>query len=236
MEAFEYPRWLMVSASASLIVAAACAGIIVFDLCRGNKQHMWVMNLVWPITALYGSIFTLWAYFSAGHLSTQKAVEEAKRQGKSPPGKEKPFWQISALGATHCGSGCTLGDIAAEWLIVAFPFAILGRKIFGAWVLDYILAFLFGVAFQYFTIVPMKKLPKGKGVWAAVKADALSLTAWQVGMYGWMAVAVFAIFGHEIPKNNPVFWFMMQVAMWFGLLASFPVNWWLIKKGMKEKM
>ena len=32
-------------------------------------------------------------------------------------------------------------------------------------------------------------------------------------MYGWMAVATFAIFGHELPKNGPVFWFMMQIAM-----------------------
>ncbi|WP_239026852.1 DUF4396 domain-containing protein [Geomonas oryzisoli] len=236
MEAIVYPAWLVALAWTSLALAVLCSAIIVIDIARDHRQHMWIMNVVWPITALYGSAFALWAYFRAGRLSTRNAVEEAKRQGKTPPGKEKPFWQITALGASHCGSGCTVGDIAAEWLIVAFPFAVLGQKIFGAWLLDYILAFLFGVAFQYFTIVPMKNLPKGKGVWAAVKADALSLTAWQVGMYGWMAIAVFVIFRHEIPKTNPVFWFMMQIAMWFGLMTSFPVNWWLIKKGIKERM
>ncbi|MBJ6727840.1 DUF4396 domain-containing protein [Geomonas sp. Red875] len=55
-------------------------------------------------------------------------------------------------------------------------------------------------------------------------------------MYGWMAVAVFAIFGAEIPKTSPIFWFMMQIAMWFGFATSYPVNWWLLKRGLKEKM
>lgn len=32
-------------------------------------------------------------------------------RGEDPPGKKKPFWQMVALGATHCGSGCTLADI-----------------------------------------------------------------------------------------------------------------------------
>jgi hypothetical protein len=70
----------------------------------------------------------------------------------------------------------------------------------------------------------------------AAKADFLSLTAWQIGMYGWMAIATFLIFGHEMEKTNPVFWFMMQIAMLVGFLTSYPVNWWLLHSGIKEKM
>ena len=55
-------------------------------------------------------------------------------------------------------------------------------------------------------------------------------------MYGWMAVAVFVIFRDEIPKTDPVFWFMMQIAMLAGFLTSYPVNWWLLRAGIKEKM
>lgn len=112
----------------------------------------------------------------------------------------------------------------AEWIAFAAPIEIFGQKIFGSWLLDFLFAYLFGVAFQYFTIKPMKDLPPGKGLWAAIKADTLSLTAWQVGMYGWMAVSVFLIFGHEIPKTSPVFWFMMQIAMLVGFATSYPVN------------
>jgi hypothetical protein len=75
----------------------------------------------------------------------------------------------------------------------------------------------------------------GKGLVAALKADTLSLTAWQVGMYGWMAIVIFVLFG-EIPKTNPVFGFMMQIAMCVGFLLAFPAIWWLVRKQIKEQM
>jgi hypothetical protein len=51
-----------------------------------------------------------------------------------------------------------------------------------------------------------------------------------------MALVVFILFRHDIPKTSPVFWFMMQIAMLVGFLTSYPVNWWLIRKGLKEEM
>ncbi len=81
----------------------------------------------------------------------------------------------------------------------------------------------------------MKQLPPGPGLWAALKADTLSLTSWQVGMYGWMALVVFLWWG-EIPKTEPFFWFMMQLAMAVGFLTAYPVNWWLLRRGIKERM
>lgn len=82
----------------------------------------------------------------------------------------------------------------------------------------------------------MRELSVLQGLKAAVKADTLSVTAWQIGMYGWMAIAVFIIFHREIPKTDPLFWFMMQLAMLAGFVTSFPVNRGLIKTGIKEAM
>ncbi|MFW6061798.1 MAG: DUF4396 domain-containing protein [Planctomycetota bacterium] len=64
--------------------------------------------------------------------------------------------------------------------------------------------------------------------------------AGQVGMYGWMAIACFAIFlpiwNHKLHADSWEFWFMMQIAMLFGFATSYPVNWWLLKKNIKERM
>lgn len=229
------PAWLNLLAIASLVAAGICFVVILFDL-FGHPQKMWIMNIVWPLTALYAGPLAVLAYFKAGRLSSRHSVEQAEQRDEKNPGKTKPFWQIVGVGTTHCGSGCTLGDLVAEWIVFAAPLTIFGQKLFGAWLLDYLFAYVFGVAFQYFTIKPMKNLSPGKGLWAAIKADTFSLTAWQVGMYGWMAVTVFLIFGHEIPKTSPVFWFMMQVAMLAGFLTSYPVNWLLIRTGLKESM
>ncbi len=164
-------------------------------------------------------------------------------------GKPKlPFYASVGIGATHCGSGCTLGDIIAEWLVFIVPAiavwfgyrSIFADKMFAAWIVDYIFAFAFGIVFQYFTIAPMRGLGLWDGLVAAVKADTLSLTAWQVGMYGFMALAQFAYFrpllGKPIEVNTPEFWFTMQIAMLCGFVTSYPVNWWLIEAGIKEEM
>ena len=81
---------------------------------------------------------------------------------------------------------------------------------------------------------------QGQGLLQAVKADAASLTAWQVGMYGFMALAQFLIFrqwlGTKLEVATPEFWFMMQIAMLAGFATAYPVNWWLLSRGIKERM
>ena len=159
----------------SLIVAGICSLIVAAHVIR-QPQKMWIMNFVWILTPLYASVLGLWAYYELGRLTTKENVETAKQRGEESPGKRKPFWQSVAVGAMHCGSGCTLGDIIAEWFIFFVPFTLFGRKIFGGWALDFVVAFLIGIAFQYFTIAPMRGLSVKDGIVAAVKADTLSLS------------------------------------------------------------
>ena len=67
--------------------------------------------------------------------------------------------------------------------------------------------------------------------------DFFSLLAWQVGMYSWMAVAIFILFKDEsLEKTSWTFWFMRQIAMLLGFMVSYPVNAWLIKSGIKKGM
>lgn len=200
---------------------------------------MWIMALVWPLTALFGSLLWLLAYYKWGRGPTRGQKEES---GKPP------FPAMVLKGASHCGAGCTLGDIVAEWLAFAAPAvavwfgwgSLFGEKTFAVWILDFILAFLLGIIFQYFTIKPMRDLSVGEGIAAAVKADVASITAWQVGMYGLMAIIQFGWYRHDFggiaPVASPEFWFAMQLAMLAGFATSYPVNWWLIKVGLKEKM
>lgn len=118
--------------------------------------------------------------------------------------------------------------------------SVFSEKTFAVWVLDFVLAFLIGIFFQYFTIKPMRDLTVGQGLLAAIKADAGSIAAWQVGMYGLMALVQFgwyrAMFGMTAPVASPEFWFAMQLAMLAGFATSSPMNWWLLRIGVKEAM
>lgn len=242
------PSWLHTLSIIFLTLGFLCAAVLVVDVFR-HPQHMGIMNVVWPITALFGTLVTVWGYFRYGRLATKEAMMAAKKQNKEPPSKtETPFPVMVGKGASHCGSGCCLGDICAEWLAFFVPTIavwfgwhhLFSEKTFAVWILDFIFAFLLGIAFQYFTIVPMRHLGKVEGIWQAIKADTLSLTAWQIGMYGFMAIANFWLFrrvlGTRLEVNSPEFWFLMQIAMVCGFITSYPVNWWLLKSGIKEKM
>jgi hypothetical protein len=59
----------------SLAVAFLCGILIAIDEIR-YRQKMWIMNLVWPLTALYFSIYGLWFYFRAGPVEGQGSPEE----------------------------------------------------------------------------------------------------------------------------------------------------------------
>lgn len=229
----DFPPALLGLAIVSLAIAFVCAAVIALDLFR-HPQKMWIMNLVWPLTALFGSVLWFAFYWFAG---------------RNLGGEDKPAMPVAvAKGASHCGAGCTLGDIVVEWLVFAVPaiavwfgwHGVFAEKTFAVWIPDYLVAFAIGIAFQYFTIAPMRGLSLGKGVVAAVKADFASITAWQVGMYGLMAVIQFAWFkpayGAVAPVDSAEFWFAMQLAMLAGFCTAFPVNWWLVAKGWKEKM
>ncbi len=242
------PDWLHLLSIFALVLGFATAGVIMIDEVR-HPQRMWIMNVVWPVAALFGTVLTIWAYFRYGRLATAGAAKNAKSGDREPPSKiEMPFAVMVGKGTLHCGSGCALGDICAEWLAFAFPsitvwlgwHTLFGEKIYAVWLLDYIFAFTIGIAFQYFTIVPMRHLKMAEGVWAAMKADALSLTAWQIGMYGFMAFANFYfshhVLGAGLQVDSVEFWFMMQIAMLCGFLTNYPVNWWLLRSGIKEMM
>ena len=242
------PEWLRLLSIVALILGLASAGVIVIDESR-HPQRMWIMNVVWPVVALFGTVLTIWAYLRYGRLVVKEAAGNAKSGNSEPPGTtETPFPVMVGKATLHCGSGCTLGDIGAEWLALAFPsiavwfgwHQFFHEKMFAVWVLDYIFAFMTGIAFQYFTIAPMRHLGMAEGVRAALKADALSLTAWQVGMYGFMAFANLYVFRHVLgvilEVDSVEFWFMMQIAMLCGFLTSYPVNWWLLRSGIKEMM
>jgi len=242
------PDWLTILAWISVLLGFASALYVIGDL-RRHPQHMTIMNVVWPACALFGHLPVLYAYRQYGRLAADEIAHPAMQKGETPPHKrDTPFPVKVAKGTLHCGSGCSLGDIVAEWAAFLMPTiavwlgwkGIFADKIFAVWVLDYILAFLFGIAFQYYSIKPMQDLSPGKALVQAVKADTLSLTAWQVGMYGFMAFAHFylfaVVFGMKLHVDTIHFWFMMQIAMGFGFLTAYPVNWWLIQRGVKEAM
>ncbi|PZF59549.1 DUF4396 domain-containing protein [Curtobacterium sp. MCSS17_008] len=238
LAAGDFPPALTATCVALLALAAACAVFVVGDLVR-RPQRMAVMNAVWPLTMLFGSVVWLVFYLRVGR---------APRRGADTSGRDHGRWASVATGTSHCGAGCAVGDLVGEFTLVAVPTlgAVVGlgtlyqERMFAAWIIDLVIAFAVGILFQYFSIAPMRGLNLREGLVAALKADTLSIAAWQVGMYGLMAIGQFAVLpallGGRASVLTPEFWVLMQLAMAAGFVCSYPVNWWLVRRGVKEAM
>lgn len=154
---------------------------------------------------------------------------------KMPATPQQPGWKSVTASTLHCGAGCTLADLVGPWLFRLMPFALFGSAVYGEWALDYGLALMTGVIFQHAGLAAMSSERGPKLWWRAFRVDFLSLSSWQVGMYGWMGLMIFGVFGSLSPQD-PVFWFMMQISMACGFVTAWPMNWLLIRTGIKSGM
>ncbi len=129
------------------------------------------------------------------------------------------------------------GDIIGAFVVLALGLQLLGLALPAEYIVDFTLAFALGIAFQYFAIAPMRNLGVRDGLEAAVKADALSLTAFEVGLFGWMAVMQLVLFTEpHLTPDHAAYWLLMQFGMILGFATAYPVNVWLIRRGIKEAM
>lgn len=218
---------MTVLAWVSLGLAFVSAGWILIDIfVRGHRQPMWIMEVVWPVTALYFGPLAVLGYRAWGRL----AAEGGHHQ-------EKPGYAATAVGVSHCGAGCSIGDVIAEFAIFGVGATILGLPLVAEYAGDYLAAVALGIVFQYFAIAPMRELSVGKGLLEAAKADILSLTSFEVGLFGWMALMFFVFFPRpHLTPADPAYWFLMQIGMVAGFFTAWPVNVWLIRRGIKEAM
>jgi len=235
-------HWLEILAIAFLALSFLCTVLIIAMLFY-QPQRMAVMNVVWPVTALYWGPVAPWALWDMGappvspakRRHQQEIVQRRKAAGESQKRPAKPFWKQVFVGVTHCGAGCTLGDIIGEWLVHAFGWQWFGNRLYAEFIIDFALAYSLGLVFQYLTITPMRGLGPIKGIIAAAKADTISIIAFEIGLFGWMALNSFILFpGESVASWNH--WFQMQVGMIIGFFTSYPANWFLLRAGLKEAM
>lgn len=227
------PAWLTIVSWVFIGLGLLSAALIVADIyLLGYRAHAKIMEAVWPLTALYAGPAGLAAYARWGRPMSHKWMTA---RGRGMP--RRPFWAGTAVSATHCGAGCVLGDLIAEWVVFAAGLTLAGFALPVEYPFDYVLALSWGILFQYFVIVPMRHLAAGEGLRLAAKADFLALSAFEVGLFGWMAIMQLVLFtSPHLSTGTAAFWFLMQVGMLIGFATTYPVNWWLIRRGIKDVM
>lgn len=250
-------NWLEIVSWIAIVIGILQMIIIAIDVIRYPQKMMSIMNIVWPLTGLYFPLVGMWAYYKLGRSSGDMdnsdhdghmghhdhEPEHGNHKNMSHNDhmhhhgqRSKPFWQSVFVSTTHCSSGCSLGDMIGVPIVALTGLTIAGSTLFADYAVEFILAYIFGIAFQYYGMGFKKQREPGKAIKNAIKADTWSLIAFEIGMFGWMALVHHVFFVQMPTPTTAVFWFMMQIAMMLGFLTSYPANWILVKKGIKHAM
>ncbi|HER34698.1 MAG TPA: DUF4396 domain-containing protein, partial [Halothiobacillaceae bacterium] len=93
------PNWFSELSVAMLLLGGLSSIVITVDLPMGHRQHMWIMNVVWPVTALFGTVVALWAYFRWGRLATREKMGAAMERDQTPSNRSgTPFAVMAGKG------------------------------------------------------------------------------------------------------------------------------------------
>jgi len=136
------------------------------------------------------------------------------------------------LGSTmHCAAGDGLGIIAGAALAAGWA---LPR--WGDLSLEYALGFGFGWAF--FQAFAMREMAGGsylRSLRLTFFPEFVSMNFLMAGMVVTMRLLMPHLPGAGDPLALP-FWFVMSMALLVGFILAYPVNWWLVARGLKHGM
>jgi hypothetical protein len=192
-------QWLIIVSWVAVIFGPLTALAIAFDV-TAHPQHMKIMNVVWPITGLYLPVLGWLLYADMGRrTSLSMSMDMDAAHGG------RPFWKSVFVSTTHCAAGCVIGDIIGEPIAFWAGWTLFGERLYAEYLVLFVLAYIFGIAFQYLPIRAMRPISRGVALLEAIKADTLALTAFEIGLFAWMAVIYFQF----VPRpelTSPIYW------------------------------
>lgn len=151
------------------------------------------------------------------------------------PGTHEAFvamkWRQVVGSTMHCVAGDGIGILLAAVVTAALK---LPRGV--DLIVEYAAGFLFG--WTIFQALFMKNLMGGsykRSLRATFLPELLSMN----GVMAGMAVVMVPWMTHDLQATQPMsvhFWFTMSIALTAGFVVAYPINWWLVDRGLKHGM
>ncbi|MFB6070602.1 MAG: DUF4396 domain-containing protein [Halanaeroarchaeum sp.] len=192
------------------ILVALSVPTVLWDLYRNNRAVAPLMKFVWVLTVLYSGPLGLLAYWYSG-----------RRQIG-----DDSLWRKGFRSVSHCYSGCGAGEV----LGITVAAGILALDTGPVVVVTFTFAYVFGYAL---TVGPL--LQEGVGLAEALRdafySETPSITVMEVVAIGtdvWLAA--------EAHMGEVLFWSSLIFSLSLGFVAAYPVNLYLIHRGVKEGM
>lgn len=202
-------------------LVAVSVAYVAWDSWRNNPE-LKVMKLGWILSTLFLGPIGLFLYVMA-------CKEPA-------PGQHErfvaPLWK-QALGSTiHMIGGDGTGIVVAAAIT-----GLLGLPMIVDMVIEYLAGFGFGLfIFQALFMRDMMGGSYRTALRSSLMPEWLSMGFMMGLMFPVMALLMMGQDMRAMEPTQPLFWGAMSVGVLAGLIGSYPVNYWMVLKGMKEGM
>jgi FtsP/CotA-like multicopper oxidase with cupredoxin domain len=142
----------------------------------------------------------------------------------------KPLWKQGVGSTVHCIAGDATGIILA-----AVATALLGFPMWIDVIVEYVFGFLLGLLiFQALFMRDVMGGSYGQNVRRSFLPELLSMNMMMAAM---APVMIFLMMGRDMRAMwpaEPLFWFVMSLGVTVGFVIAYPVNVWLVSKGLKH--
>jgi manganese oxidase len=200
-------------------LAVISAAYVAWDQFRHNPEPT-VMKVGFVLVTLYMGPIAMLLYVMAD---------------KEPaPGQHeqfiKPLWKQGVGSTIHCVAGDATGIILA-----AVVTAALGLPMWVDLIVEYIAGFAFGLFI--FQALFMKSM-MGGSYWQNVRKsfvpEFISMNAMMAGMAPTMALLMMGRDMRAMDPTELLFWGVMSLGVAAGFAVAYPVNVWMVARGMKH--
>ena len=201
------------------LTALAVAYVAYDQFKAGQKENsvaMKAMRWGWVLITLYTGVFAFIAYWFLHRASVDETLEP-------------PLWEQTVESTIHCvavdATGILFATVITIWL--GLP---MGLEV----TIEYLAGFAVGLFFfQALCMMPSADGRYWRTVRSTLLAQTLSMNALMAGMIPVMVVLMSRDLGAMEP-GAVRYWGTMSLAFMAGTVLTHPVNWWLVKRGLKH--
>jgi len=208
-------------------LTALSVAYVAYDQLKGgsaqkeNSLAMKTMRWGWVLVTLYTGVFALVIYWFLHRASARETPEQS----------QPSLWEQSVESTIHCVAGDATGILIAvvvmSWLRLPMGTELIAEYVAG-----------FAVGLLLFQALCMKSTFDGS-YWRAVRGTFLSETVSMNAVMAGMIPVMIILMSRDMSAMEPTsvrFWGTMSLALVVSTVTTFPVNWWLVKRGLKHGM
>jgi len=202
-----------------LIIAVLSAAYVAWDQFRGNPEPA-VMKWGFVLVTLYMGPIGLLLYVMADKEPAPGAHEEFVQ----------PLWKQGVGSTVHCVAGDATGIIVAAVIV-----SLIGLPMWLDLIIEYLAGFAFGLFI--FQALFMRKMMGGSYLENVRRSFLPELISMNCMMAGMAPVMVNLMMGRDMRAmwpGEPLFWMVMSLGVIAGFAIAYPVNIWMVSRGMKH--